>query len=331
MNKTSNVSIFLAIPFVIVLLLLPFTSLAYGQVQPEFFSQNFTIKTNQKVFVPGDTLILYGKAEPRDGLLAKVLDPAGKAVRLENIPTSNDGSFTAQMFTWPPPSKNFVFGAYNVEVSSSRFPTDKVSIPITFAEETGRTDAVVPHTLEIKLDSPTEVSTGKPFRIFMQTTFDGELVKVDNPDDMLASSHIHSGDTIINLAGQIKELHEGIYYADVILDKDGTYIIHAIAFYKGFRAHDSKVVSSGTSIGDIRQSVDTLRAELDKTSQDLNDTRTSVTKSVEDARAAIKGDVDNLQSASGQINSLILPILALISIIIALQISLFARIRASFK
>lgn len=330
MNKTSNVGIFLAFPFIILLLLFPFTSLIYGQTQTQILSQNFIIKTNQKVFVPGDTLIVYGKAEPGDALIVRVFDPTNKPLQIQTVLVSNDGSFTAQIFTWPQPSKNFVFGTYSVEVSSSRFPTDKVSMQIAFADEARGSNAAVPHTLAIKLDSPTEVSTGKPFRIFMQTTFDGELVRA-NPAEMLASSHIHSGDVVIPLAGDIKELHEGIYYADVILDKDGTYIIHAVAFYKGFRAHDSKVVSSGTSIGDIRQSIDTLGAELDKTRRDLNDTRTSVTRSVEDARAAIKGDVDNLQSASGQINSLILPILALISIIVALQISLFARIRASFK
>jgi hypothetical protein len=44
----------------------------------------------------------------------------------------------------------------------------------------------------------------------------------------------------------------------------GYIIIHAIAFYKGFLAHDSKVVSSGSSIGDIRESVDTLGTELIK-------------------------------------------------------------------
>ena len=171
----------------------------------------------------------------------------------------------------------------------------------------------------------------------MQVTFDGELVKAD-PDEMLASSHIHSGEVTINLAGKLKELHEGIYYADVRLDEEGTYIIHSIAFYKGFRAHDSKVVSSGSSIGDIQNSVDTLKAELDQTSQELEDTRSAITQSVKDAQDAIKKDLDRgeetvseLTDASGQINSLILPILALISVIIALQISLFARIRASFK
>jgi hypothetical protein len=167
----------------------------------------------------------------------------------------------------------------------------------------------------------------------VQVTFDGALVNTSTDQELaslLGSSHIHSGNTTVNLSGKFIKLHEGIYYADVQLG-EGSYIIHSIAYYKGFLAHDSKVVSSGSSIGDIRQSVDTLSGELDKTSQELNDTRTSVTKSVEDARVAIKGDVDQLQSASGQINSLILPILALISVIIALQISLFARIRASFK
>jgi hypothetical protein len=38
-----------------------------------------------------------------------------------------------------------------------------------------------------------------------------------------------------------------------------------------------------------------------------------------------------MSDASGQINAIILPVLALISVIIALQISLFARIRASYK
>ncbi|MGI0019666.1 MAG: hypothetical protein ACREAY_04265 [Nitrososphaera sp.] len=170
----------------------------------------------------------------------------------------------------------------------------------------------------------------------MQVTFDGELVKAD-PAEMLAS-HIHSGEVTINLAGKLEELHEGIYYADVTLDEEGTYIIHSIAFYKGFRAHDSNVVSSGSSTGDIQDSVDTLKAELDQMSQELGDTRNAITKSVEDAQAAIRKDLDRgeetvneLRNASGQINSLILSILALISVIIALQISLFARIRASFK
>jgi hypothetical protein len=278
-------------------------------------------------------MILYGKAAPADALFVKILDPANKTIRIENIVVDENGSFTEQLFQWPAPTKNLVFGSYTIEVSSSRFFSDKATLQVTFGQAGTSGSPTAGHILAVKLDSPTEISAGKPFRIYVQVTFDGALVNTSTDQELvslLGSSHVHSGNTTVNLSGKFIKLHEGIYYADVQLG-EGSYIIHSIAFYKGFLAHDSKVVSSGSSIGDIRQSVDTLRTELDRTSQELNDTRTSVTKSVEDARTAIKGDVDQLQSASGQINSLILPILALISVIIALQISLFARIRASFK
>ena len=141
------------------------------------------------------------------------------------------------------------------------------------------------------------------------------------------SSHIHSGNTTIILAGKFNKLHEGIYYSDVQLDQEGQYIIHAIAYYRGYQAHDSKVVSSGSSIGQVQESINTLKVELDKTSGELKDTKSTVVN----ATSTIRQEVADLQQASGQVNSIIIPILALIAIVIALQISLFARIRASFK
>lgn len=323
--------IFLAVLVISASAFLP-PKLSFAQTVPRL-----VVKVNQEVFVPGDTLILYGKALPGDALFVKISDPANKSVRVENIVANNDtGSFIEQVFEWPQPSKNLVFGTYTIEVSSSRVLTDKVLLQVTFGQTISSGSIQAPiqgHILAVKLDSPTEISAGKPFRIYVQVTYDGALVNTATSAELislLGSSHIHSGNSTVNLSGKFVKLHEGIYYADVQLGQ-GSYIIHAIAFYRGLLAHDSKVVSSGASIGDINQSVGTLRTELDKTSRELNDTRSSVTQSVADARAAIKGDVDQLQSASGQINSLILPILALISIIIALQISLFARIRASFK
>ena len=300
-------------------------------------SNNFIIKVNQRTFAPGDTLIIYGKTYPGDALFIKISDPANKTVRIENLAADKIGSFTGPVFEWPSPSRNFVFGSYTIEVSSSKVPSSKTILQVNYVESTNSapagSQAFSGHILAVKLDSPTQISAGKPFRIYVQVTFDGALVNTATDQELvslLGSSHIHSGNATVNLSGKFVKLHEGIYYADVQLG-EGSYIIHSIAFYKGFLAHDSKVVSSGSSFSDIQQSVNSLRTELDRTSQELNDTRTSVTRSVEDARIAIKGDVDQLQSASGQINSLILPILALISVIIALQISLFARIRASFK
>jgi hypothetical protein len=189
---------------------------------------------------------------------------------------------------------------------------------------------------------------GVPFRIFIQVTFDGLLVAVDQDevDDLLGTSHVHLGSVNIPLKDKLKWLHEGLYYADVTLDTESSYIIHATAFHRGMLSHDSKVVTATkSSISSIQESVTELDARLDSTNEELqnlrqgiqetreslNATQSAITSSVTDAELAIQGDIDSMRQATGQINSIILPVLALISVIIALQISLFARIRASFR
>jgi hypothetical protein len=324
---------------IIALIVVNFIAPVCAQTQSQTQGPRLIFLVNQDSFLPGDTLVVYGKSFPNDTLVVRIFDPANKAVRIESAKADSSGSFTAQIFMWPQPSKNFVFGRYLIEAASTIVPTYRETRTVSFSDAASLGPLQSQTSiLSVKLDSPTQISVGKTFRIFVQVTFDGALVNVDDPNQLLSSSHIHSGNDTINLSGKFVKLHEGIYYADVRLDKEGTYIIHAIAFYRGFLTHDSKVVSSGSSIGEIQESVNSLKAELDKTSHELNATRSDLTQSVNDARVAIKGDIDRagdavteLQGASGQINSLILPILALISVIIALQISLFARIRASFK
>ena len=334
-NSSMLVFSMLSLAIFSLLIFLPL-SLTPVEAQVVIAPPRLTVLINQEVFVPGDIMVTYGKAFPNDSLVVRIFDPAGRAVAIETIRADSNGTFTAQVFTWPEPSRNFVFGRYTVEVSSSVVPSYKETRTVSFSDvpSPSLNSQAGSSILSVKLDSPTEISVGQSFRIFVQVTFDGALVNVSDPNELLSSSHIHSGNTTINLTGKFNKLHEGLYYADVQLDRPGSYIIHAIAFNKGFLAHDSKVVSSGSSIGEIQDTVNTLKDQLESTSQELNDTR----QAVEEAREAIRQDigraesaVDELQQASGQINSIIIPILALISIIIALQISLFARIRASFK
>jgi methyl-accepting chemotaxis protein len=293
-----------------------------------------TFLLNQDVFVPGDILVAYGKGFENDSLIIRLFDPAGKAVRIESISADGDGVFTEQIYAWPQPSRNLVYGKYTIELASSLAPSYNETRTVTFSDTPSTNPTASTNPLVVKLDSPTQVSVGQTFRIFVQVTYDSALVNVDEPDAVLSSSHIHSGNTTINLAGMFHRQHEGIYYSDVTLDQPGSYVIHAAAFHRGYLAHDTRVISSGSSISEIQETVNALRQDLEHTNQELADTR----QAVDDARTSIDDDigtvgdaVDQLQGASGQINALILPILALISIIIALQISLFARIRASFK
>jgi hypothetical protein len=287
---------------------------------------------NQEVFVPGDILVVYGKGFENDNLIIRIFDPAGKAVRIESVYADSSGVFTEQVFTWPQPSRNAVFGKYTVELSSSLAPSYSETKTVTFSDASSQSSALQTNPLAVKLDSPTQVSVGQQFRIFVQVTYDSALV--DEEPELLSSSHIHSGNATINLAGMFRSQHEGIYYADVKLEQTGSYVIHAAAFHRGYLAHDTRVVASGSSISEIQDTVNTLRKDLQQTNEELVDTRQAVdvaTTSIDDDIETVSAAVDQLRGASGQINALILPILALISIIIALQISLFARIRASFK
>ncbi len=336
-------AIFAMILFSSTLCLLPYQA---------FGAKPFILRSTQQVFVPGDPLEVYGAADANEILIVRIYDPAGLAIRIENVNVDERGFYKETIFEWPEPSSNLAFGSYTVEAISSIGHKDPQRLEVSFAE--GTQEGVSPlfpktHTLAVKLDSPDQVKAGVEFRIFVQVTFDGALVDANlDPkiiSELLGSSHIHSSNDTIVLTKLLKELHPGLYYADVKLSED-TYIIHAVAFYRGFLSHDSRVVTvTSSSISSIQESVNQLDAQLDSTNQELqhvqegldqtrsalNDTQKAMTNSVENAQKSISQEIENIQQASGQINSIIIPVLALISIIIALQISLFARIRASYK
>lgn len=336
---------------------------AFAQQTIRNTTTHFIFKTNQQVYASNDNLVAYGKSVPNDVVLVTILDASQRAIKFDNIQTDKDGFFSQTIFNWPEPTKNMPFGLYTVVARSTAFPQSVQSLDVTFAQGStkvpndngGQTVLLtmpVSHILAVKLDSPSEVPVGKPFRIFVQVTFDGALVDSDDVNSLLGSSHIHSGNSTLNLPS-FKKLHEGLYYTDVTINREGSYIVHAVAFYKGFLSHDSRVVvASLTTISTIQDSVNQLRVALNSTNNlvdglgdRINDARYAVnssqhaiTNSVEEARSSIGDDinsakkaVDDLQQASGQVNSIFLPILALISVIIALQISLFARIRASYR
>lgn len=317
-----------------------------------FAADPFILRSTQQVYVPGDVLLIYGAATPNEILVIRLYDPSGLVIRIENVPVDEDGYFRQGIFEWPEPSRNLSFGLYTVEAVSSKGARVPQSVEVSFAEAVEQiTLGEFPktHILATKMDSPSQVTINSEFRIFIQVTFDGVLVDAENDAavaGILGTSHIHSSNSTIILNDKFRELHPGLYFADVQLDKEDTYIIHAVAFYKGFLSHDSRVVTvTGSSIGTIQDSVNDLDTQLDATHQDLealqerldetrsalNDTKSAITGSVEGARTSIRDEIRTMEQASGQINSIILPVLALISVIIALQISLFARIRASYK
>lgn len=347
MHKQNNrFSLNFVIFVIIIIAILPLHLLLNIQ---KAYGLTFLARVNQQTFFPGERLVVYGKGSPNDIFAFRLYDPSGRAIRIDSIPADDDGFFKKAVFEWPDPSRNLAFGTYQAEVSSSIGDPNTQKIEVNFSEGGSQNidnlGSSVQHLLQVKLDSPADVQTGKTFRIYVQITYDGALVDSD-PTSLLGTSHIHSGNKTINLSNSFFKLHEGLYYADVNLEQEASYVIHASAFYRGFLSHDSKVVSATAttlntvqeSINDLDQQLNALQTQLNQTRSTLNDTGASITESVDKARASIGVDiksardaVDEIRDGSGQLNAVILPVLALISVIIALQISLFARIRASYR
>lgn len=301
----------------------------------------------EEVYNPGESLVVYGTSEPNDALLVRVLDVSGVPVEIiRTVQVDENGFFRDSILRWPNPSKDHAFGSYTVEAISGK-TSQKLTLEVTFAEslqEEGGERIPKTHILAVKLDSPDQVAINTPFRIFIQVTFDGALVNVEGTEaikELLGGSHMHSGvrNTTLILGAQFIKLHEGLYYADVKINSEGSYVIHAVVFHRGLVSHDSKIVAASIgSISTIQESVTELDQRLNSTNRELDrlqtavdDTRNEITESVDTATGTLEDDVGAIQDASAQINSIILPVLALISVIIALQISLFARIRASYK
>jgi len=316
---------------------------ADGQNEEE---NKLTLRTTQQVYVPGETLEIFGTAEPSQLLVIRLYDPAGLAIRIDNAQVDKNGLYRKSMLVWPEANRNLVFGTYTIEALSSTGNAEPQRAEVTFTGGFGEgLDPLRGHTLGVKLDAPSQVTINSTFRIFVQITFDGALVEaVDDAavKEILGTSHIHSSNSTVILSDKFRELHPGIYYADVALQKEDTYIIHASAFYRGFLSHDTRLITvTSSSIATLQESVDKLNtgldatnAQLDRLQEGLQETRSALNETkatIANSTGKIQSQIEEAKQASGQINSLILPVLALISVIIALQISLFARIRASYR
>src|SRR5437867_5303163 len=125
-NKIENIQISLALSFLVILSIFQFTGPFH--IENAGAASSVIVKVNQAIFVPGDSLVIFGKGFPNDLLLLELRDPSGKTLRLDSISSDENGFFTAQVFVWPQPSRYYVFGSYTVQISSSSVQNDSISV-----------------------------------------------------------------------------------------------------------------------------------------------------------------------------------------------------------
>ncbi|MEX1053915.1 MAG: methyl-accepting chemotaxis protein, partial [Nitrosopumilaceae archaeon] len=234
---------------------------------------------------------------------------------------------------------------YTVEAISSQEKGFSQKIDIKFAQSTELIGVPIERIVNTLVFAPQTVAVNEPIRVFVQTTSDGLLVS-GSPEELLGTSHVHlpSGE-VASLSTSFKTLHQGIYYADYTPLQEGTYVFHIVSFTQGTISHgsaativlkqdiegiSSQIVELNSILGATSKELDKLKEEIAGFGSTLEESQKSLTeanKNIDQSVESISDSVSNIEEASGQFNSLFLPIIALIAVIIALQITILARRR----
>jgi len=258
--------------------------------------------------------------------------------KFDQIITNSDGSFNHNLLMWPEPSTNFPYGTYTVEVISTEQNGISKKIDVKFTSVTDLVDVPVERNINTLVFAPETAAINQSFRVFVQTTSDGLLIGTD-PTELLGTTHVHlpSGFSV-SLSNSFKTLHQGLYFVDYIPKEEGTHVFHVVAFSQGTTSHGSAATNVlSQDLGGISKQILELNSILDETSSELDILKSEIagfdttlehaSSQIDENIGTISSSVKFISEASSQLNALMLPIIASIGLIVALQITILARRR----
>ena len=323
------------------------TSILILVVLGTFFTEAYALQlsTDKQVYAEGQPLLVYGKALPNEPIIIRLFAPDGTISQFNQITADNSGEFSHILIRWPNATTNYAYGTYSVEAIATKEQGLSQKVDVKFAPSSELQQIPIQRTVNTIVFAPQTAAVNQTFRVFVQVTSDGLLV-AGSPSKLLGTSHIHlpSGD-VISLSNSIKTLHQGLYYIDYTPTQEGTYVFHIIAFDQGTISHGSaatlvlkqsiegisnQILKLNSVLDSTSQELDKLKAEIQGFGDVLDSSQKSVTQANQNINRSVTSmseSVSNLEAASGQFNSLFLPVVALIAIIIALQITILARRR----
>ncbi|MCV0410960.1 methyl-accepting chemotaxis protein [Nitrosopumilus sp.] len=304
---------------------------------PNSFSE-LELFTNSKVYSPAHTLQVYGKGLPEENLIIRIFAPDESIAKFDQITTKPDGSFNYGLMTWPQPSTNLPFGTYAVEVISTQQNGISQKIDVKFSATTDLVDVPVERIVNTLVFAPETAAINNPIRVFVQTTSDGLLIG-NEPAELLGTTHVHLPSGIsIPLSNSFKTLHQGLYYVDYIPREEGTHVFHVVAFTQGTTSHGSAATNVlSQDLGGISEQIIKLNSILDETSEELDVLKSEIagfdttlkraSVQIDENIGTITESVKSITEASSQLNALMLPIIASIGLIVALQVAILTRRR----
>jgi hypothetical protein len=302
---------------------------------PNSFSE-LELFTNSKVYSTEHNLQIYGKGLPEENLILRLFAPDATIAKFDQITTNSDGSFNYNLIIWPEPSTNFPYGTYTVEIISTEQNGISKKIDVKFTSTTDLIDVPVERHVSTLVFAPETAAVNQSFRVFVQTTSDGLLIGND-PTELLKNTHVHLPSGLsVSLSDSFKTLHQGLYFVDFISRAEGTHVFHVVSFSQGTTSHGSAATNVlSQDLGGISNQIIKLNTILDATSSELETLKSEISgfdttleyasNQIDENIGTITTSVKFISEASSQLNALMLPIIASIGIIVALQITILAR------
>ena len=304
---------------------------------PNSFSE-LELFTNSKVYSTEHNLQIYGKGLPEENLILRLFAPDATISKFDQIITNSDGSFNYNLIIWPEPSTNFPYGTYTVEIISTEQNGISKKIDVKFTSTTDLIDVPVERHVTTLVFAPETAAINQSFRVFVQTTSDGLLIGND-PTKLLDATHVHLPSGLsISLSDSFKTLHQGLYFVDFTPRDEGTHVFHVVAFSQGTTSHGSAATNVlSQDLAGISNQIIKLNTILDATSSELDTLKSEIagfdttlehaSNQIDENIGTISTSVKFISEASSQLNALMLPIIASIGLIVALQITILARRR----
>lgn len=309
-------------------------------------SSLLTLNLNKSIFLPGDMLLVYGKGIARDSLIVEIINPAGRLVHRAQVDVDVDGTYSRIILTFPKPDDvNFMQGTYTIAARSavrqdlvqSRLfvfqAQEQQQQPITQQPvQDGLGNGISTDTLSTSISStsirrlelrlsvpaPATVGINEHARVLAKVTLDGILLKGEQ--SMLQAR-------LIMPDGKVRELQfiavdDGIFTAEFTSSTPGEHIIVARFAYNELLAYDavsivvqeSPVLTLSNELARLSSGIDNLNARLDSFIKD---------DASKDER--FEDSIARLRDANGQMLALLLPIVGMITIVVALQATILAR------
>ena len=305
---------------------------------PNSFSEELQLFTNSKVYSTSHNIQIYGVALPEENLIIRLFAPDETIAKFDQITTDSDGSFNYGLLIWPEPSTSFPYGTYTVEVISTEQNGISQKIDVKFTSTTDLVDVPVERNVNTLVFAPETAAITQPFRVFVQTTSDGLLIGTD-PAELLGTTHVHLPSGLsVSLSNLFNTLHQGLYFVDFTPREEGTHVFHVVAFSQGTTSHGSAATNVlSQDLGGISEQIIKLNSILYETSSELDILKSEIagfdttlehaSRQIDENIGTISTSVKFISEASSQLNALMLPIIASIGLIVALQITILARRR----